>query len=103
MLIKDEQLILIKKLKPQSLIDFSVPSLIKFVFAFHFFVLEGSMINKIDSQFVFDNLQECKAADLLIQKFNSHQNCKETITDQVTNNSLDNLRLLIKRYNVSKL
>ena len=76
--------------------------MLKFVFAFHFFVLEGSIINKINSQFVFDNLQECKAAELLIQKVNSPQNCIETITDQVTNDSHDNLRLLMKRYNSSK-
>ena len=74
--------------------------MLKFVFAFHFFVLEGSMINKIDSQFVFDNLQECKVAELLIQKFNSPQNCIETITDQANNRSTDNINLMLSRNNI---
>ena len=74
--------------------------MLKFVFAFHFFVLEGSMINKIESQFVFDNLQECKAAELLIQKFNSLQNCIETITDQANNRSIDNINLMLSRNNI---
>ena len=74
--------------------------MIKFVFAFHFFVLEGSMINKIESQFVFDNLQECKAAELLIQKVNSTQNCIETITDQANNRSTDNINLMLSRNNI---
>ena len=74
--------------------------MLKFVFIFHFFVLEGSMINKIKSQFVFDNLQECKAAELLIQKFNSPQNCIETITDQANNRSTDNINLMLSRNNI---
>ena len=74
--------------------------MLKFVFAFHFFVLEGSMINKIDSQFVFDNLKECKVAELLIQKFNSPQNCIETITDQANNRSTDNINLMLSRNNI---
>ena len=74
--------------------------MLKFVFAFHFFVIEDSMINKIESQFVFDNLQECKAAELLIQKFNSPQNCIETITDQANNRSTDNINLMLSRNNI---
>ena len=74
--------------------------MLKFVFAFHFFVLEGSIINKINSQFVFDNLQECIAAELLIQKFNSPQNCIETITDQANNRSTDNINLMLSRNNI---
>ena len=74
--------------------------MLKFVFAFHFFVLEGSIINKINSQFVFDNLQECKAAELLIQKVNSPQNCIETITDQANNRSTDNINLMLSRNNI---
>ena len=74
--------------------------MLKFVFAFHFFVLEGSIINKINSQFVFDNLQECIAAELLIQKFNSPQNCIETITDQASNRSTDNINLMLSRNNI---
>ena len=74
--------------------------MLKFVFAFNFFVLEGSMINKIDSQFVFDNLQECKVAELLIQKFNSPQNCIETITDHANNRSNDNINLMLSRNNI---
>ena len=42
----------------------------KFIFAFHIFVLEGSMVNRIDSQFVFDSLVECRTAEMLIQKQN---------------------------------
>ena len=74
--------------------------MLKFVFVFHFFVLEDSMINKIESQFVFDNLQECKAAELLIQKVNSPQNCIETITDQANNRSTDNINLMLSRNNI---
>ena len=74
--------------------------MLKFVFVFHFFVLEGSIINKINSQFVFDNLQECKAAELLIQKVNSPQNCIETITDQANNRSTDNINLMLSRNNI---
>ena len=74
--------------------------MLKFVFVFHFFVLEDSMINKIESEFVFDNLQECKAAELLIQKFNSPQNCIETITDQANNRSTDNINLMLSRNNI---
>ena len=39
----------------------------KFIFAFHIFVLEGSLVNRIDSQFVFDSLVECRTAEMLIQ------------------------------------
>ena len=41
----------------------------KFIFAFHIFVLEGSLVNRIDSQFVFDSLVECRTAEMLIQTF----------------------------------
>ena len=49
---------------------------------------------------LFDNLQECKAAELLIQKFNSPQNCIETITDQANNRSTDNINLMLSRNNI---
>ena len=45
-------------------------------------------------------IQECKAAELLIQKFNSPQNCIETITDQANNRSTDNINLMLSRDNI---
>ena len=74
----------------------------KFVFAFHIFVLEGSMVNRIDSQFVFDSLVECRTAVLLIQKQEDPNNCTKQYTDQANNNSLDNLDMIIRSYNNSK-
>ena len=74
----------------------------KFIFAFHIFVLEGSMVNRIDSQFVFDSLIECRTAEMLIQKQEDPNNCTKQYTDQATNNSLDNLNLMVKSYDNSK-
>ena len=76
--------------------------MIKFVFAFHIFVLEGSMVNRIDSQFVFDSLIECRNAEMLIQKQEDHNNCTKQHTNQANNNSLDNLTMIMKSYNDSK-
>mgnify|MGYP001313122522 FL=1 len=76
--------------------------MIKFVFAFHIFVLEGSLVNRIDSQFVFDSLVECRTAELLIQKQEDPNNCTKQYTDQANNNSLDNLDMIIRSYNNSK-
>ena len=76
--------------------------MLKFVFAFHIFVLEGSMVNRIDSQFVFDSLIECRTAEMLIQKREDHNNCTKQYTDQPNNNSLDNLNMIVKSYNDSK-
>ena len=76
--------------------------MIKFVFAFHIFVLEGAIINRVDSQFVFDSLIECRTAELLIQKIEDHNNCTKQYTDQANNNSLDNLDMIIRSYNNSK-
>ena len=70
----------------------------KFIFAFHIFVLEGSMVNRIDSQFVFDSLVECRTAEMLIQKQEDPNNCTEKFTNQTTNNSLDNLNLIVSEY-----
>ena len=74
----------------------------KFIFAFHIFVLEGSLVNRIDSQFVFDSLVECRTAELLIQKQEDPNNCTKQYTDQANNNSLDNLDMIIRSYNNSK-
>ena len=74
----------------------------KFIFAFHIFVLEGSLVNRIDSQFVFDSLVECRTAEMLIQKREDHNNCIKQYTDQANNNSLDNLTMIMKSYNDSK-
>ena len=74
----------------------------KFIFAFHIFVLEGSLVNRIDSQFVFDTLKECREAEMLIQKQEDPNNCTKQYTDQATNNSLDNLNLMVKSYDNSK-
>ena len=76
--------------------------MLKFVFAFHIFVLEGSYINRIDSQFVFDSLIECRTAEMLIQKLEDPNNCTKRYTDQANNNSLDNLDLIMRSYNNSK-
>ena len=76
--------------------------MIKFVFAFHIFVLEGSMVNRIDSQFVFDSLIECRTAEMLIQKIEDTNNCTKQYTDQANNNSLDNLDMMMKSYYDSK-
>ena len=74
----------------------------KFIFAFHIFVLEGSLVNRIDSQFVFDSLIECRTAELLIQKQEDPNNCTKQYTNQASNNSLDNLDMIIRSYNNSK-
>ena len=76
--------------------------MIKFVFAFHIFVIEGSMVNRIDSQFVFDSLIECRTAEMLIQKQEDPNNCTKQYTDQASNNSLDNLDMMMKSYYDSK-
>jgi len=76
--------------------------MLKFVFAFHIFVLEGSMVNRIDSQFVFDSLIECRTTEMLIQKLEDPNNCTKQFTDQANNNSLDNLDMIIRSYNNSK-
>ena len=76
--------------------------MIKFVFAFHIFVLEGSMVNRIDSQFVFDSLVECRTAEMLIQKQEDPNNCTKQYTNQASNNSLDNLDMMMKSYIDSK-
>ena len=74
----------------------------KFIFTFHIFVLEGSLVNRIDSQFVFDSLVECRTAEMLIQKQEDPKNCTKQFTDQATNNSLDNLDIIMKSYNNQK-
>ena len=74
----------------------------KFIFAFHIFVLEDSMVNRIDSQFVFDSLIECRAAEMLIQEREDPSNCTKQYTNQVNNNSLDNLDMIMKSYNNPK-
>ena len=74
----------------------------KFIFAFHIFVLEGSMVNRIDSQFVFDSLIECRTAEMLIQKLEDPNNCTKQFTEQANNNSIDNLDMIIRSYNNSK-
>ena len=74
----------------------------KFIFAFHIFVLEGSLVNRIDSQFVFDSLVECRTAEMLIQKQKDPNNCTKQYTNQASNNSLDNLDMMMKSYNDSK-
>ena len=76
--------------------------MLKFIFTFHIFVLDGSMVNRIDTQFVFDSLIECRTAEMLIQKQEDPKNCTEQYTNQETNNSLDNLDLIMKSYNESK-
>ena len=70
----------------------------KFIFAFHIYVLEGSLVNRIDSQFVFDSLVECRTAELLIQKQEDPNNCTKQYTNQASNNSLDNLDMMMKSY-----
>ena len=74
----------------------------KFIFAFHIFVLEGAIINRVDSQFVFDSLIECRTAEKLIQKREDPNNCTKKYTDQANNNSLDNLNMMMTSYNDSK-
>ena len=74
----------------------------KFIFTFLIFVLDGSMVNRIDSQFVFDSLIECRTAEMLIQKQEDPKNCTKQFTDQATNNSLDNLDIIMKSYNNPK-
>ena len=74
----------------------------KFIFAFHIFVLEGAIINRVDSQFVFDSLIECRAAEMLIQKQEDPNNCTKQYTNQASNNSLDNLDMMMKSYYDSK-
>ena len=74
----------------------------KFIFAFHIFVLEGSLVNRIDSQFVFDTLKECREAEMLIQKQEDPNNCTKQYTNQASNNSLDNLDMMMKSYIDSK-
>ena len=74
----------------------------KFIFAFHIFVLEGAMVNRIDSQFVFDSLVECRTAEMLIQKREDPNNCIKKNADQANNNSLDNLDMMMKSYNNPK-
>ena len=74
----------------------------KFIFAFHIFVLEGSLVNRIDSQFVFDSLVECRTAEMLIQKQEDPNNCTKQYTNQASNNSLDNLDMMMKSYYDSK-
>ena len=76
--------------------------MIKFVFAFHIFLLENSFINRVDSQFVFDTLIECRTAEMLIQKREDPNNCTKKYTDQANNNSLDNLNMIMKSYNKSE-
>ena len=76
--------------------------MLKFVFTFHIFVLEGSMVNRVDSQFVFDSVSECRTAELLIQKVEDPLNCTEKFTNQKNNNSTDNLNLVISEYNSLK-
>ena len=76
--------------------------MLKFVFAFHIFVLDGDFINRVDSQFVFDSLIECRTAEMLIQNMEDHNNCTKQYTDQANNNSLDNLTMMMKSYNDSK-
>ena len=76
--------------------------MLKFVFAFHFFVLEGSMVNRIDSQFLFDSLIECRTAEMLIQKIEDPNNFTKQFTDQAKNKSLDNLDMIMRAYNNSK-
>ncbi len=74
----------------------------KFIFAFHIFVLEGAIINRVDSQFVFDSLKECRTAEMLIQKREDPNNCTKKNTDQANNNSFENLNMIMKSYNKSK-
>ena len=74
----------------------------KFIFAFHIFVLEGAIINRVDSQFVFDSLKECRTAEMLIQKQEDPNNCTKKNTDQANNNSFENLNMIMKSYNKSK-
>ena len=74
----------------------------KFIFAFHIFVLEDSMVNRIDSQFVFDSLIECRTAEMLIQKQEDPNNCTKQHTNQANNNSLDNLDMIINSKNNPK-
>ena len=74
----------------------------KFIFAFHIFVLEGSLVNRIDSQFVFDSLVECRTAEMLIQKQEDPNNCTKQHTNQANNNSLDNLDMMINSKNNPK-
>ena len=76
--------------------------MLKFVSAFHIFVLDGDVINRVDSQFVFDSLKECRTAEKLIQKREDPNNCTKQYTDQANNNSLDNLDMIMKSYNDSK-
>ena len=76
--------------------------MLKFVFTFHIFVLEGSMINRVDSQFVFDSLAECRTAEMVIQKVKDPGNCNEKLTDQKSNNSNENLNLMIGKYKSTK-
>ena len=74
--------------------------MLKFVFAFHIFVLEGSFVNRVDSQFVFDTLIECREAEMLIQKREDPNNCTNQYTDQANNNSVDNINLMLSRDNI---
>ena len=76
--------------------------MIKFVFTFHIFVLDGFLVNRIDSQFVFDSLVECRTAEMLIQKQEDPNNCTKQYTNQASNNSLDNLDMMMKSYYDSK-
>ena len=76
--------------------------MLKFVFTFHIFVLEGSMVNRIDSQFVFDSPIECRTAEMLIQKQEDPNNCTKQHTNQANNNSLDNLDMMINSKNNPK-
>ena len=66
----------------------------KFVFTFHIFVLEGSMVNRVDSQFVFDSVSECRIAELLIQKVEDPLNCTEkfrVVLNRAENNLIKEL------------
>jgi len=73
--------------------------MLKFLFTFHIFVLEGSVVNRIDSQFVFDSLIECRTAEMLIQKREDPNNCDQHFTEQANNNAVDNLDLTLRSYN----
>ena len=74
----------------------------KFLFTFHIFLSDGSSISSVDHQFVFDTLQQCRSAEMLIQKIEDPNNCTKQYTDQANNNSLDNLDMMINSKNNPK-
>ena len=91
------QNIKLEELNLQNTSQEKLTGMYKYFFRFFIFLKEDDgSISRIDSQFIFKNLDDCRTVQKLIQPdfTTNYSNCTKELTTQRNNTAIDNLRSL---------